>query len=93
MMPRCRRTRSNPAHLADKDVPDLGQFIDLGLSEEFPKRQNSRVVLQCVLTRPDIGADLEHGRKFGDHERRDISTGIGSKRANRINSRKKSIFP
>src|SRR5262245_3558758 len=35
---------SDQAHLADQDVPELGQFIEVGLAEDAPDSRHARIV-------------------------------------------------
>ncbi len=61
-----RRLRPRPgdAHVAQPDVEQLRQLVDLALAQPAPHRQYPRIVVHRQLAGADVGAVLEHGREL-----------------------------
>ena len=41
------RSRTDQAHLADQHVPQLGQFVQLGIAQPFPKGCDAVIIIGC----------------------------------------------
>lgn len=63
------RARPDEAHLPQPHIEELGKLVDLGLPEEAPEGQHPRVPMLGDEPARKVGAVLEHGGEFEDHER------------------------
>ena len=62
------RTRSHDAHVTEKDVENLGNLVDLRLTEELPERQHARVACSRVETARHVRTVPEHRGELPDLE-------------------------
>lgn len=58
------RARTNDAHAAEEDVEQLRQLVQLGLAQEAPKGQYTRVVARGDRARTHVRTVLQHGGKL-----------------------------